>query len=60
MTDHAKALTKAADALERAHAERDAAIIAAHNAGMKPTAIANAVRMSRMQVHRIITAASEK
>ncbi len=60
MTDHAKALTKAADALDRAHTARDEAILAAHKAGMKPTAIANAVRMSRMQVHRIITAASEK
>lgn len=56
MTDHTKALTRAADALENARRARDAAIIAAHNAGTSTTAIAAAVRMSRMQVHRIITA----
>lgn len=54
MTDHSKQLAKAAERLERAHADRDAAIIAAHEAGLKPTAIARAVGLSRMQVHRII------
>lgn len=54
MTDHLKTLTNAANRLEQAHKDRDAAIIAAHDAGTKVTHIATAVRLSRTQVHRII------
>lgn len=56
MTDHLKMLEKAAEKLESAHMARDQAIIDAHNAGTNMTAIANSVRLSRMQVHRIIKA----
>lgn len=56
MTDHIKLLTTAADKLEAAHTARDQAIVDAHTAGTPVTAIANAVRLSRMQVHRIINA----
>ncbi|QAB17141.1 hypothetical protein Leucomu_13245 [Leucobacter muris] len=58
MTNHARALTAAADRLEQAHAARDAAILDAHAAKIPQTAIAAAVRLSRMQVSRIIAAAS--
>lgn len=60
MTDHEKKLTAAAAKLEQAHAARDQAILDAHTAGIKGTAIAAAVKLSRMQVHRIVTAAEEK
>ena len=59
MTDHLRELAKAAERLTKAHAARDAAILAAHADGLKPTAIGNAVGLSRVQVHRIVTAASE-
>lgn len=59
MTDHTKALARAADELEHAHQARDEAIIVAHNAGMKVAHIATAVKLSRAHVHRIINAAKE-
>ncbi|UCR89927.1 helix-turn-helix domain-containing protein [Mycetocola spongiae] len=54
--DSIERLSVAADALARALAERDAAILAAHAAGVPVVQIAREIRMSRMQVHRIITA----
>lgn len=56
MSDMHAALERAATALETAHAQRDRAVLEAHAAGMGGTAIAAAVRLSRMQVHRIIVA----
>lgn len=57
MTDHTKQLTNAAEQLKTAHAARDQAILDAHAAGMQSAAIAAAVELSRMQVHRIVKAA---
>ncbi|UCR89261.1 helix-turn-helix domain-containing protein [Mycetocola spongiae] len=54
--DSIERLNAAADALARALVERDAAILAAHAAGVPVAQIAREIRMSRMQVHRIITA----
>jgi len=53
--DNVARLNKAADALAAALVERDAAILAAHAAGVPIAQIAREIRMSRMQVHRIIT-----
>ncbi len=55
-TDHAARLAAAATRLERAHAARDQAIIDARAAGMKGTAIAAAVGLTRQQVGRIVAA----
>lgn len=54
--DHADLLRRAAEELERAHAARDQAVRDAAAVGMPKTAIADAVGLSRMQVHRIIGA----
>lgn len=54
--DHAARLAATARKLERAHAARDQAIIAARAAGMKGTAIAAAVGLTRQQVGRIVAA----
>lgn len=54
--DHTKALQDAAAKLEQAHAARDTAILAAHAAGMGPTAIAAAVGLTRVHVSRIVNA----
>ncbi|MBK0422615.1 hypothetical protein JD292_11085 [Leucobacter sp. CSA2] len=56
--DHEQELTRAAIRLETARAKRDQAILDAHAAGTKVTAIAAAVHLSRMHVHRILNAAS--
>lgn len=46
-----------ADAREKALADRDRLILEAHSANLSIKLIAAATRLSRMQVHRIISAA---
>lgn len=57
MSDAVRAVAKAADRLDRAHADRDQAIIDARAADATVVAIAAAARLSRSQVHRILAAA---
>lgn len=54
MTDMTATLLKAKAQMESARAQRDQAILDAVAAGMKKTAIAEAVGLSRMHVHRIL------
>ncbi|UBH06491.1 hypothetical protein K8P10_002002 [Leucobacter sp. Psy1] len=54
MIDHERALAKAATRLADAIEARSAAIVAAYSDHMKVTHIADAVGLSRAQVHRIL------
>ncbi|PPF38323.1 helix-turn-helix domain-containing protein [Pseudoclavibacter sp. AY1H1] len=55
--EHSRKLTAAAKSLAQAHADREAAVLAAHAAGMPRAHIAEDVDLSPMHVSRIIKAA---
>lgn len=54
MSSHVERLAEVNAAIQRAYAERDAAVLAAHRDGVKLVRIAEAVGLSRATVHRII------
>ncbi|BDZ40488.1 hypothetical protein [Microbacterium suwonense] len=54
MADWERRLAASAGRIEKAHRERDETIRAAYKAGMRQSAIGDAVGLSRVQVSRII------
>ncbi|PPG02731.1 hypothetical protein C5E06_09770 [Pseudoclavibacter sp. RFBI5] len=55
--EHSRKLTTAAKRLAQAHADREAAVLAAHAAGMPRAHIAEDVGLSPMHVSRLVKAA---